>query len=406
MCHVNDCELDCVYYSMTMLLLIQLVVFCLRLSPSKQSEEQQPTSLTRRVLFNISLTPDFYCFFFLFLSFQVSVHFKFKSQTTFDSIQFDGAHISVGDLKRAIVAKKKLGYTSDFDLKFTNAQSGEGALNVASLFVFVFVFFFFFFFFFFLIIRPSQSEYKHESMFIPKNTALIVQRIPGQRTRPILSAPIVESKPTDAAAAVAASIASSTSSSTTAASNNGTSNGGARSRPNASTAPVSTSTPSVLAFTSDQANVADGSSAAAVAGINEQERIQSLLVDAASNNYRPAPGERPHFGGGRGGGQHKRFTMRGDGSGVPPPAYTCHRCGQTGHYIQQCPTNADPQYTHKRVKAAIGIPTSALELVPLEEGATLPEGSQVMMINGKLAVYKPNEDAFKAALASAGVDRG
>jgi hypothetical protein len=60
----------------------------------------------------------------------MSVHFKFKSQTTFDSIQFDGAHISVGDLKRAIVAKKKLGYTSDFDLKFTNAQSQEGSLNI------------------------------------------------------------------------------------------------------------------------------------------------------------------------------------------------------------------------------------------------------------------------------------
>ena len=58
----------------------------------------------------------------------MSVHFKFKSSTTFDSVQFDGAHISVGDLKRAIVAKKKLGHTADFDLKFTNAQSGEGSL--------------------------------------------------------------------------------------------------------------------------------------------------------------------------------------------------------------------------------------------------------------------------------------
>jgi hypothetical protein len=234
-------------------------------------------------------------------------------------------------------------------------------------------------------------------MFIPKNTALIVQRIPGQRTRPILSAPIAESKPTDAAAAVAASVSTTTTNSSTTSTTTTTEKISSSSNNNNNSS-------SSLAFSSTSA-ATDVGGAASVAGLNEQERIQSLLADAGSNNYRPAPGERTHTRGGGGGGGQKRFNMRGDGSGVPPPAYTCHRCGQTGHYIQQCPTNADPQFTHKRVKTAIGIPTSALELVPLEDGATVPEGCHVMLINGKLAVYKPNEDAFKAALASAGVDQ-
>ena len=48
-------------------------------------------------------------------------------------------------------------------------------------------------------------------------------------------------------------------------------------------------------------------------------------------------------GGGRGaGGKGKGGGIYGPGGGVagllttPPPAYVCHRCGKTGHFIREC----------------------------------------------------------------------
>lgn len=56
----------------------------------------------------------------------MSIHYKFKSALDYDTITFDGLHISVSDLKKAIVFQKKLGKATDFDLRITNAQTNEG----------------------------------------------------------------------------------------------------------------------------------------------------------------------------------------------------------------------------------------------------------------------------------------
>lgn len=62
----------------------------------------------------------------------MSVHYKFKSSLDFDTISFDGLHISVDDLKKAIIHQKRLGKT-DFDLHITNAQTKEGKLPIISM---------------------------------------------------------------------------------------------------------------------------------------------------------------------------------------------------------------------------------------------------------------------------------
>lgn len=54
-----------------------------------------------------------------------SVHYKFKSSIDYDTVTFDGLHISLGDLKKAIMEQKKIGRV-EFDLQVTNAQSSEG----------------------------------------------------------------------------------------------------------------------------------------------------------------------------------------------------------------------------------------------------------------------------------------
>ncbi|XP_063698661.1 E3 ubiquitin-protein ligase RBBP6 isoform X2 [Culicoides brevitarsis] len=76
----------------------------------------------------------------------MSVHYKFKSALDFDTITFDGLHINVADLKKAIIHQKRLGKNVDFDLQITNAQTKE--------------------------------EYNEDTALIPKNTSLIIARIP------------------------------------------------------------------------------------------------------------------------------------------------------------------------------------------------------------------------------------
>lgn len=56
----------------------------------------------------------------------MSVHYKFKSTLDFDTVSFDGLHISVADLKKAIFHQKRIGKNTDFDLQITNAQTKEG----------------------------------------------------------------------------------------------------------------------------------------------------------------------------------------------------------------------------------------------------------------------------------------
>jgi len=76
----------------------------------------------------------------------MSVHYKFKSAISYDTITFDGLHISLKDLKKAILHQKQIGKNTDFDLQVTNAQTNE--------------------------------EYNNNQTLIPKNTSLIVSRIP------------------------------------------------------------------------------------------------------------------------------------------------------------------------------------------------------------------------------------
>lgn len=45
-----------------------------------------------------------------------NVYYKFASELNFNHVNFDGLHISVVDLKKAILHQKRLGKATDFDL--------------------------------------------------------------------------------------------------------------------------------------------------------------------------------------------------------------------------------------------------------------------------------------------------
>mmetsp|Transcript_8047 Transcript_8047/g.21194 ORF Transcript_8047/g.21194 Transcript_8047/m.21194 type:complete len:432 (+) Transcript_8047:88-1383(+) len=83
------------------------------------------------------------------------VQFKFKSSNEYDTLWFDGEGISLNDLKARILEQKKMvavgkgGKIADFDLAIANAQTGD--------------------------------EYTDYSLLVPRNTALVVRRIPPHR---------------------------------------------------------------------------------------------------------------------------------------------------------------------------------------------------------------------------------
>ncbi|URE15414.1 DWNN [Musa troglodytarum] len=83
----------------------------------------------------------------------MAVYYKFKSAKDYDSIPIEGQFISVANLKERIFETKLFGKGTDFDLMISNAQTNE--------------------------------EYVDEGAMIPKNTSVLIRRVPGQPRKPI-----------------------------------------------------------------------------------------------------------------------------------------------------------------------------------------------------------------------------
>ncbi|KAH0150255.1 DWNN-domain-containing protein, partial [Aureobasidium melanogenum] len=93
-----------------------------------------------------------------------------------------------------------------------------------------------------------------------------------------------------------------------------------------------------------------------------------------------------------------------------PPGYTCHRCGEKGHWIQACPTNNDPNFDGRpKFRRTTGIPRSFLKVVEkptaLSSDGTidvsqLPAGV-MYTATGEWVVAKPDEAAWEKFQAKA-----
>lgn len=92
-----------------------------------------------------------------------AVHFRFKSARDFDTVTFDGDFISIADLKVGIVEVKKLNYGEGFDLDISDAQTND--------------------------------DYADEAHLLPKNTSVVVRRVPGLKPGGILSQQAMASRP-------------------------------------------------------------------------------------------------------------------------------------------------------------------------------------------------------------------
>jgi protein MPE1 len=91
------------------------------------------------------------------------------------------------------------------------------------------------------------------------------------------------------------------------------------------------------------ATVARASEAALplLAGGGENERIEALISQGPGWSAGQAVPNRARF-------------MQVAAQKPPPPTYVCHRCQQTGHWINMCPTNGDPKFDFKRIKKVSG----------------------------------------------------
>ncbi|CAN6299329.1 unnamed protein product [Urochloa humidicola] len=273
----------------------------------------------------------------------MAVYYKFKSARDYDSIPIEGQFISVANLKERIFESKHLGRGTDFDLMISNAQTDE--------------------------------EYADEATMIPKNTSVLIRRIPGRPRKPIVTEPeLSESKVAEDVVEVAP------------------------------TASVFLGDPSMKypeesewddefgneLYVSDSVLSQPASQAvdASENKVDEDSKIKAL-IDTSALDYSQVPDGYGGRGFGRGMGG-RMMAGRGFGRGLerktPPPGYVCHRCKVPGHFIQHCPTNGDARYDVRRMKPPTGIPKSMLMQTP-DGSYALPSGAG--------AVLKPNEAAFE-----------
>ncbi|KAJ1422413.1 Zinc finger, RING/FYVE/PHD-type [Sesbania bispinosa] len=229
----------------------------------------------------------------------------------------DGPFISVGILKEKIFESKHLGRGTDFDLVVTNAQTNE--------------------------------EYLDEEMLIPKNTSVLIRRVPGRPRLPIVTEleQKVENKVVETAPENSSLPADDTS---------------------AMKYPEDADWDEFgndLYTIPDQLPVQSNDiipEAPPTNKADEDSKIKALIDTPALDWQRQGS----DFGPGRGFGRNMGGRMGGGrGFGLerktPPQGYVCHRCKVPGHFIQHCPTNGDPNYDIKRVKQPTGIPRAAFE---------------------------------------------
>lgn len=97
------------------------------------------------------------------------IYYKLRSakDSDYDVFTFDGPGATVFDLKREIIRAKKFGKGTEFDIAVYNAQTDEGKLRVIHSTN--------------IYINAQGTEYKDDVFVVPRNTSVIVRRLPAVR---------------------------------------------------------------------------------------------------------------------------------------------------------------------------------------------------------------------------------
>lgn len=279
-----------------------------------------------------------------------SVYFKFKSQKEPSRVTFDGTGISVFELKRQIIQINRLGDGSDFDLAIYN--------------------------------QDTNDEYSDDTTIIPRSTSIIARRLPPIKAGRGTAQRYVSGKmPMNAL-------------------------------PNAARREKNIGTG--LAQKKQEVDTANGqNNPPGLTGGESEEDMIAAMFQAQSEQWNKTQEQlataTPVY---RGGAQPFKKNVAPAPSHPPPAGYVCYRCGEKGHWIQQCPTNADPNYDGRpRVKRTTGIPRSFLKTVdkPLppsnDDSSTNPQQNPTsVMVNseGEYVVAQPDQASWESYQKKAG----
>ncbi|KAI8818207.1 DWNN domain-containing protein, partial [Fimicolochytrium jonesii] len=313
------------------------------------------------------------------------VFYKFKSAKDYDTCTFDGPHITVFDLKREILTAKKLGKGTDFDLAVYNAQTNE--------------------------------EFKDDMYHVPRNTSILVSRQPAIKPGKGTAQRYLASAMPTAAMTGGSRVVSTPM--------------GAFSQASAAGMGVKHHSLNNRAPT-DQAGAARAQEAAREEADQQRTewrianmfKLQTEQWDHAQDRmamqkpiYRPYGGTRGSWRG-RGGGaagadqsstnpdstssngpnnhehpqggggwhHHQQYPAK-----APPPGYICYRCGQKGHFINQCPTIGDQTFDRPKLRRTTGIPKIFLKVV---DDKTAAGGGVMVTQSGELVIAQPNDQAW------------
>ena len=208
------------------------------------------------------------------------INFKFRSALAYDSVKFDGAFVSVGELRGLIAEKKGLGQDLGAELVLSDPR--------------------------------TKSEYTDSAQLIPKSSAVYVRRTPLARQQQ-------QQQQQQQAAAPSSSSAPGTGSQAPA--------GAPRPRPTGT-------------YTTDEfgGELLKRQGGARPTGDSAEDRALAAALDSGQAEWAPAGGQASR-GRGRGSGRG-----RGGPREAPPAHYRCHQCQQPGHWIDQCPTLDDPDF--------------------------------------------------------------
>ncbi|OAD01478.1 CCHC-type zinc finger transcription factor [Mucor lusitanicus CBS 277.49] len=261
------------------------------------------------------------------------IYYKLRSakDSDYDVFTFDGPGATVFDLKREIIRAKKFGKGTEFDIAVYNAQTDE--------------------------------EYKDDVFVVPRNTSVIVRRLPAARPgkgtaqRYVLGVNMVLNAQRPHAA-------NKPSSQQPATADDGTKNESDEPKDDSEEARIQ----AMFQQTTDQWGA-----------------MQERLAEDSSDNK---DGQMPQR--------------------VPPPTYVCYRCGQKGHYINQCPTNGDKDYDkHPRIKRTTGIPRSFLKVIEEPKNA-VKAGTGGLMVTpkGDIVVAQADSSSWDKHVAKAATTIG
>ncbi|KAJ1905726.1 Retinoblastoma-binding protein [Coemansia sp. IMI 209127] len=287
------------------------------------------------------------------------IQYKFRSSKDYSTVIFDGLSLSVDDLKQEILREQKLD-PDEFDLVITNEQTNE--------------------------------DYKSDAILIPKNTMVLVRRIPFTGTRMPRTSGSVQQQQQQQPQSHQQGY--------------GNRGGGFYRNYNANGPPPRSTQygyrgPQGIGLNSnkpgdsgtdqevmdDVTGIADDAEDARIAAMLQQSteqwsHQQSMMeMQRRTGAYRP----RPHM-------------VRPERQGPPPQNYVCHRCGTQGHWIDKCPTlsqvtDGTGRPPAPRIKRTTGIPRSFLQKVDNLDDV----GNALVTSDGTLVVATANKAAWDHA---------